>query len=82
MRTFIILHIYFIKNNKCPHFYPCGTPLKTYLQFETYIYYIKDWTIIITSRVLKFADDTKAFRKVKNYEDKQDLQNYLDKLVK
>ena len=36
----------------------------------------------ITSDVLKFADDTKAFRKVNNDGDKQHLQNNLDKLVK
>ena len=36
----------------------------------------------ITSNVLKFADDTKTFRRVKNAGDKQHLQNGLDKLVK
>ena len=36
----------------------------------------------ITSNVLKFADDTKVFRKVNNDGDKHHLQNYLDKLVK
>ena len=36
----------------------------------------------ITSNVLKFADDTKVFRKVNNDSDKQHLQNDLDKLVK
>ena len=35
-----------------------------------------------TSNVLKFVDDTKLSRKVKNYGDKQHLQNDLDKLVK
>ena len=34
------------------------------------------------SNELKFADDTKVFRKVKNYGDKRHLQNDLDKLVK
>ena len=36
----------------------------------------------ITSNVLKFADDTKVFRKVITDGDKQHLQNDLDKLVK
>ena len=36
----------------------------------------------ITSNVLKFADDTKLFRKVNTDGDKQHLQNDLDRLVK
>ena len=36
----------------------------------------------VTSNVLKFADDIKVFRRVKNYGDKQHLQKDLDKLVK
>ena len=36
----------------------------------------------ISSKVLKFADDTKVFRKVTNDTDKQSLQDDLDKLVK
>ena len=36
----------------------------------------------ITSNVLKFADDTKLFRKVNADGDKQHLQNDLDRLVK
>ena len=35
----------------------------------------------ISSKVLKFADDTKIFRKVTNVTDKQSLQDDLDKLV-
>ena len=34
------------------------------------------------SKILKFADDTKVFRKVTNDTDKQSLQDDLDKLVK
>ena len=34
---------------------------------------------ITSSNVLKFADDTKVFRKVKNDGDKQHLQTVLDK---
>ena len=36
----------------------------------------------ITSNVLKFADDTKVFRKVNTDGDKQHLQNDLDRQVK
>ena len=36
----------------------------------------------ITSNILKFADDTKVFRRNNNDGDKQDLQNDLDKLIK
>ena len=36
----------------------------------------------ISSGVLKFADDTKVFRKVTNDTDKQSLEADLDKLVK
>ena len=36
----------------------------------------------ISSKVLKFADDTKVSRKVTNVTDKQSLQDDLDKLVK
>ena len=46
------------------------------------ILYINDLDDNITSNVLKFADDTKVFRKVKTDGDKQHLQNDLDKLVK
>ena len=44
-----------------------------------YINYSED---DIFSKVLKFADDTKVFRKVTNDTDKQSLQDDLDKLVK
>ena len=36
----------------------------------------------ISSKVLKFADNTKVFRKVNNGTDQQSLQDDLDKLVK
>ena len=36
----------------------------------------------ISSKVLKFANDTKVFRKVTNDTDKQSLQDDLEKLVK
>ena len=36
----------------------------------------------VTGKILKFADDTKLFRKVKEIGDKQNLQDDIDKLVK
>ena len=36
----------------------------------------------ISSKVLKYADDTKVFRTVTNVTDKQSLQDDLDELVK
>ena len=44
--------------------------------------YINDLEDDISSKVLKFAADTKVFRKVSNVTDKQSLQDDLDKLVK
>ena len=35
----------------------------------------------ITSKVLKFADDTKAFRQITNDADRQQLQEDLNKLT-
>ena len=43
----------------------------------------RDRSIIwVTGNILKFADDTKLFRKVKEIGDKQKLQDDIDKLVK
>ena len=50
-----------------------------YTVFNIYTNYLED---DISSKVLKFADDTKVFRKVTNDTDKQSLQDDLDKLVK
>ena len=47
-----------------------------------FLIYINDLDDNITCNVLKFADDTKVFRKVNTGGDKQHLQNDLDKLVK
>ena len=38
--------------------------------------------IIIKRQILKFADDTKLFRKVKEIGDKKKLQDDIDKLLK
>ena len=59
---------------------PQGSVLGPIL-FLIYIY-INDLEDDISSKVLKFADDTKVFRKVTNDTDKQSLQDDLDKLVK
>ena len=47
--------------------------------FLIYINYLED---DISSKILKFPDDTKVFRKVTNDTDKQSLQDDLEKLVK
>ena len=57
--------------------YTQGSVLSLIL-FLTYINYLDD----ISSKVLKFVDDTKVFRKVTNNTDKQRLQDDLDKLIK
>ena len=44
--------------------------------------YINDLEEGVTGNILKFADDTKLFRKVKEIGDKQKLQEDIDKLVK
>ena len=51
---------------------------KSFIYINIYIYDLED---DISSKVLKFADNTKVFRKV-NDADKQSLQDDLDKLVK
>ena len=47
-----------------------------------FLIYINDLEDYISSKVLKFTDDTKVFRKVTNVTDKQSLQDDLDILVK
>ena len=58
---------------------PKGISIRPYTVFNIYINDLED---DISSKVLKFADDTKVFRKVTNDTDKQSLQDDLDKLVK
>ena len=47
-----------------------------------FLVYINDLEEGVTGNILKFADDTKLFRKVKEIGDKQKLQDDIDKLVK
>ena len=45
-----------------------------------FLIYINDLDDDITSKVLKFADDTKVFRKIESDADRQQLQDDLNKL--
>ena len=59
-----------------------GVPQGSVLGPLLFLIYINDLDDNITSNVLKFADNTKVFRKVNTDGDKQHLQNDLDRLVK
>ena len=59
-----------------------GVPQGSVLGPILFLIYINDLDDSITSNVLKFADETKLFRKVNTDGDKQHLQNDLDRLVK
>ena len=59
-----------------------GVPQGSVLGHILFLIYINDLDDSIKSNVLKFADDTKLFRKVNTDGDKQHLQNDLDRLVK
>ena len=47
-----------------------------------FLVYINDLEEGVTGKILKFADDTKLFTKIKEIGDKQNLQDDIDKLVK
>ena len=59
-----------------------GVPQRSVLGPILFLIYINDLEDDISSKVLKFVDDAKVFRKVPNDTDKQSLQDDLDKLVK
>ena len=58
-----------------------GVPQGSVLGPILFFVYINDLEEGVTGRILKFADDTKLFRKVKEIGDKQKLQDNIDKLV-
>ena len=59
-----------------------GVPQGSVLGTILFLIYINDLEDDISSKVFKFADGTKVFRKVTDVTDKQSLQDDLAKLVK
>ena len=59
-----------------------GLPQGSVLGPIFFLVYINDLDEGLTGKILKFADDTKLFRKVKEIGDKQNVQDDIDKLVK
>ena len=57
---------------------PQGSVLGSIL-FLIYIIYLEDG---VTSKILKFADDTKLFRKMKGNGDKQQLHDGINNVIK
>ena len=59
-----------------------GVPQGSVLWPILFLIYINDLEEGVTCKILKFADDTKLFRKTKAIGDKQILQDDIDKLVR
>ena len=59
-----------------------GVPQRSVLDPILFLVYINDLEEGVTGSIFMFADDTKLFRKTKEIGDKQNLQDYIDKLVK
>ena len=59
-----------------------GVPQGSVLEPILFLVYINDLDKGVTGRILKFADDTKLFRKTKEIGDKCKLQDDIDKLVR
>ena len=56
-----------------------GVPQGSVLGPILFMVYINDLEEVVTGNILKFADDTKLFRKTKEIGDKQKLQYDIDK---